>query len=110
MSGKRVTLIGTVAAVALVAGAAAAIAGGFAIREQSAESQGASFAGNAAGTSLGAMYWNPAAAANKTRPGHQHRIELQPDHPARRAVDGQTRSPVRRPVRWPALRRRAEFQ
>ena len=52
-----------------MAGASAAFAGGFAIREQSAESQGASFAGNAASTSLGAMYWNPAAAANKPGPG-----------------------------------------
>jgi long-chain fatty acid transport protein len=54
---------------ALLAGAASALAGGFAIREQSAESQGASFAGAAAGTSLGVMYWNPAGAANKTGPG-----------------------------------------
>lgn len=69
MSGKRTTLLSTVAVTALVAGAASAVAGGFAIREQSAESQGASFAGNAAGTSLGAMYWNPAAAANKSGPG-----------------------------------------
>ena len=44
-------------------------AGGFAIREQSASSQGASFAGNAANTDLSAMYWNPAAAANKSGPG-----------------------------------------
>ncbi|MEQ1612347.1 MAG: outer membrane protein transport protein [Hyphomicrobiaceae bacterium] len=69
MSGKRTTLLGTVAVVALVASAASAMAGGFAIREQSTESQGASFAGNAAGTSLGAMFWNPAAAANKPGPG-----------------------------------------
>lgn len=62
-------LLGTVAVTALAAGASAALAGGFAIREQSAESQGASFAGNAASTSLGAMYWNPAAAANKSGPG-----------------------------------------
>ena len=69
MSGKRTTLLGTVAATALIASAATALAGGFAIREQSAESQGASFAGNAAGTGLGAMFWNPAATANKTGPG-----------------------------------------
>ena len=66
---KRVTLIGTAAAVAVATGATAALAGGFAIREQSAESQGASFAGNGAGTGLSAMYWNPAAAANKSGPG-----------------------------------------
>ncbi len=69
MSGKRTTLLGTVAVVALVASAASAMAGGFAIREQSVESQGASFAGNAASTGLGAMFWNPAATANKTGPG-----------------------------------------
>lgn len=66
---KKSGLLGTVAVTALAAGASAALAGGFAIREQSAESQGASFAGNAASTSLGAMYWNPAAAANKSGPG-----------------------------------------
>ncbi len=38
-----------------------ALAGGFAIHEQSAEFQGASFAGVAAGgTSLSGMFWNPA--------------------------------------------------
>ncbi|MGI9406693.1 MAG: OmpP1/FadL family transporter [Hyphomicrobiaceae bacterium] len=41
----------------------AAHAGGFAIREQSTSSQGASFAGNAAGGDLSSMFWNPAALA-----------------------------------------------
>jgi long-chain fatty acid transport protein len=59
----------SVAVLALVASASSAFAGGFAIREQSAESQGASFAGNAAGNGLSVMYWNPAGAANKTGPG-----------------------------------------
>jgi long-chain fatty acid transport protein len=45
--------------------ATSASAGGFAIREQSVESQGASFAGSAAFGGLSSMYWNPAAAANK---------------------------------------------
>lgn len=36
-------------------------AGGFAIREQSAQFQGSSFAGNAAGGGLSSMFWNPAA-------------------------------------------------
>ncbi len=41
-----------------------AIAGGFAVREQSAEFQGMSFAGNAAsGGGLSGMFWNPAVAA-----------------------------------------------
>jgi long-chain fatty acid transport protein len=39
-------------------------AGGFSIREQSAEGQGASFAGVAAGTNgLSSMFWNPATMA-----------------------------------------------
>jgi long-chain fatty acid transport protein len=60
---------GSVAVLALIATASSAFAGGFAIREQSAESQGASFAGNAAGNGLSVMYWNPAGAANKTSGG-----------------------------------------
>ncbi len=41
-----------------------ALAGGFAVREQSAEFQGMSFAGNAAsGGGLSGMFWNPAVAA-----------------------------------------------
>lgn len=50
-----------VAATALAASTAAAVAGGFAIREQSAVFQGSSFAGNAAGGALSSMFWNPAA-------------------------------------------------
>lgn len=38
----------------------AAHAGGFAVREQSAHAQGASYAGVAAGGSLSSMFWNPA--------------------------------------------------
>ncbi|WP_171021911.1 outer membrane protein transport protein [Cohaesibacter sp. CAU 1516] len=55
----------TVASVALV-GAVASVsttsaeAGGFALREQSAIGQGASFAGIAAGGGLSSMFWNPA--------------------------------------------------
>lgn len=48
------------AAVAASATLSAAQAGGFAIREQSACGQGASFAGVAAGCSLSSMFWNPA--------------------------------------------------
>lgn len=57
---------GSILAMAL---ALPASAGGFAIREQSASSQGASFAGNAANTDLSAMFWNPAGAANVSGPG-----------------------------------------
>ena len=52
---------GTAVAVAVGIGASSAIAGGFAIREQSAEFQGMSFAGAAAGGGgLSGMFWNPA--------------------------------------------------
>lgn len=46
-----------------------ALAGGFAIREQSAQFQGSSFAGAAAGGGLSSMYWNPAAAGEVVGPG-----------------------------------------
>src|SRR5262245_51394345 len=50
---------------ALAAGIAAAQAGGFAVREQSAYGQGSSFAGMAApGDSISSMYWNPAAVTS----------------------------------------------
>jgi long-chain fatty acid transport protein len=58
-------LLATTAVAALLATASAASAGGFAIREQSAEYQGMSYAGNAAGDSLSSMFWNPAAAASR---------------------------------------------
>lgn len=59
----------SVAVLALVASASSAFAGGFANRQQSTESQGASYAGNAAGNGISVMYWNPAGAANITGPG-----------------------------------------
>jgi long-chain fatty acid transport protein len=61
----RSALMASAAVTALLATTGAALAGGFAIREQSAEYQGMSFAGNAAGDSLSAMFWNPAAAASR---------------------------------------------
>lgn len=42
-------------------------AGGFAVREQSAQYQGMAFAGSASGGALSSMFWNPAATA--TLPG-----------------------------------------
>jgi long-chain fatty acid transport protein len=48
------------AAIAAVAATSVAQAGAFAIREQSACGQGASFAGVAAGCNLSSMFWNPA--------------------------------------------------
>jgi long-chain fatty acid transport protein len=53
-------LLGTSALVVLQS---QAMAGGFALREQSAYGQGSSFAGIAAGGSLSSMFWNPATLA-----------------------------------------------
>lgn len=48
-----------------------AIAGGFSIREQSSEGQGASFAGVAAGThGLSGMFWNPATISQHNSQGY----------------------------------------
>jgi long-chain fatty acid transport protein len=55
-------LLGT--SLAVLAGASSAMAGGFALREQSAFYQGMSFAGNAAGDHLSSMFWNSAATAS----------------------------------------------
>jgi long-chain fatty acid transport protein len=48
------------AAGAVLSGSAGAHAGAFALRDQSAYGQGASYAGIAAGGSLSALFWNPA--------------------------------------------------
>ena len=58
--GMKAVLLACGGLVALVAVTGAANAGGFAIREESAWGQGASFAGVAAGGSSSAMFWNPA--------------------------------------------------
>jgi long-chain fatty acid transport protein len=64
VEGKRAfilrALLGTTALVVIQSGA---MAGGFALREQSAYGQGSSFAGIAAGGSLSSMFWNPATLA-----------------------------------------------
>ena len=62
---KRIDVLRACCALsALLAFTSGAEAGGFAVREQSAEFQGASFAGNAAsGGGLSGMFWNPAVAA-----------------------------------------------
>ncbi|MEM9027515.1 MAG: outer membrane protein transport protein [Pseudomonadota bacterium] len=68
MQGPLFARVG-LSAIAIAIGTTAATttshAGGFAIREQSASSQGASFAGSAAGFDLSSMYWNPAAVTTK---------------------------------------------
>ncbi len=60
-SCERCALSGLVAAGALLLVGQVAQAGGFAVREQSASSQGSSFAGSAAGYDLSSGFWNPAA-------------------------------------------------
>lgn len=57
----KYALLATTAVTAYGYAIGSAEAGGFAIREQSAQFQGSSFAGNAAGGGLSSMYWNPAA-------------------------------------------------
>ena len=59
---RQALVRGVVAAGALAISAVAVQAGGLAVREQSTSSQGASFAGSAAGGDLSSMFWNPAAA------------------------------------------------
>ena len=62
--GLRSGLLASSAVTALLVLGGGAEAGGFAVREQSAEFQGMSFAGNAAsGGGLSGMFWNPAVAA-----------------------------------------------
>ena len=51
-------------AAAIGLGAGAAVAGGFAVRDQSAMGQGASFAGSGASTALSAMFMNSAAVTS----------------------------------------------
>jgi len=58
--GMKSLLLGCTSMGLLIAATAAANAGGFALREQSAYGQGSSFAGIAAGGSLSSMFWNPA--------------------------------------------------
>jgi long-chain fatty acid transport protein len=58
--GMKAVVLACGGLAALVAVTGTANAGGFAIREQSAWGQGASFAGVAAGGSSSAMFWNPA--------------------------------------------------
>ena len=60
MGKHRSWILGTTAAVALMVGITQALAGAFAVREQSAWGEGSSYAGVAAGGSVSAMFWNPA--------------------------------------------------
>jgi len=69
MGKHRIRILGTSALVALVVGTTQAVAGGLALREQSAWGQGASYAGVAAGGSLSAMFWNPATITQSGKLG-----------------------------------------
>jgi Long-chain fatty acid transport protein len=61
MRFNRSLILAAVSLAALVSAQGGAQAGGFALREQSATGQGASFAGVAAGSAgVSSMYWNPA--------------------------------------------------
>jgi long-chain fatty acid transport protein len=69
--------------------AESAMAGGFAIREQSAEGQGAAFAGVAAGTNgLSSMFWNPATMALHNDQGYISEWDAAVIAPYSRAKDG----------------------
>lgn len=60
----RNALLASATTAVLLTGMGAAEAGGFAVREQSTEFQGMSFAGNGtSGGGLSGMFWNPAVAA-----------------------------------------------
>jgi long-chain fatty acid transport protein len=60
MGKHRIRTVGTTALVTLAVGTTQALAGGLAIREQSAWGEGSSYAGVAAGGSVSSMFWNPA--------------------------------------------------
>src|SRR5690606_7620339 len=60
------SLASAAAIAAAIGGINSAQAGGFAVREQSAYGQGASFAGIAAGGAPSALYWNPATMTQTT--------------------------------------------
>ena len=69
MGKHRIRILGTSALVALAVGTTQAVAGGLALREQSAWGEGTSYAGVAAGGSLSAMYWNPATITQSGKLG-----------------------------------------
>lgn len=65
VEGKRAFILrGLMATTALVLIQSEVLAGGFALREQSAQHQGSSIAGAAAGGSLSSAFWNPATMSS----------------------------------------------
>jgi long-chain fatty acid transport protein len=67
-----------------------AAAGGFALREESAVSQGASFAGSAANGGISAMFWNSAAATSQNGLNSASSYSLIIPHAELTAVPGTT--------------------
>jgi long-chain fatty acid transport protein len=75
--------------------ASTALAGGFAIREQSAEGQGMSFAGVAAGTNgLSSMFWNPATTSQHNEYGFISESNVALVLPYAEAEDGGPAAPL----------------
>jgi long-chain fatty acid transport protein len=68
-----------------------AIAGGFAVREQSVESQGASFAGAAANGGLSSMFWNSAGVTSKSGLNSESNFSLIIPNADLTALPGSTR-------------------
>lgn len=95
-------LLGATALIVVMIAADSAQAGGFAIREQSATGQGASFAGIAAGGggSISGMFWNPAVVTQGSglqSESHLSVIIPQSDvtiDPARSTIPGSTVVPL----------------
>ncbi len=78
-----------VSAICLVLLSESGLAGGFAIREQSAEGLGSAFAGIAAGTDgLSAMFWNPATISQHNDQGYVSESNASLILPYSRAKDG----------------------
>jgi long-chain fatty acid transport protein len=82
-------------AAATTALASSAMAGGFSIREQSAEGQGASFAGIAAGSNgLSSMFWNPATMSLHNGQGFVSESNVAIIAPFSKATDGRLAGPA----------------
>ena len=82
---------------ALAAAAPSALAGGFAVREQSAQAQGLSFAGAASGSGgLGSIFWNPATIT--MTPGMQSQYSASIIVPEAKITPGLGTSPLLLPL------------
>lgn len=87
LSARATILVSTVSASILMVSAGGATAAGFSVREQSAEGQGASFAGIAAGgADLSSLFFNPATIT--LHDGRQFEVDASLIIPYSRARDG----------------------